>query len=113
MDITLEDIKDFSKKYNANPVNKIIENAITNNGIENTMLDRKIIAENQPVFNIELPESTRYDQKDSYKCWIFAGLNVIKYDIANHLNIDVKDLKLSNDYIAFFDKLEKIVFCRA
>lgn len=107
MDITLEDIKDFSKKYNANPVNKIIENAITNNGIENTMLDRKIIAENQPVFNIELPESTRYDQKDSYKCWIFAGLNVIKYDIANHLNIDVKDLKLSNDYIAFFDKLEK------
>lgn len=107
MEITLEDIKDFSKKYNDNPVNKMIENSITNNGLENTMLDRNIIAQNQPVFNLELPESTRYDQKNSYKCWLFAGLNVIKYDMANNLNIDVKDLNLSNDYIAFFDKLEK------
>ena len=70
MEIKWEDIKEFSKKYNSNPTNKIIENAITTNGLENTMLDRKIIIENQPIFNIELPESSRYDQKDSYKCWI-------------------------------------------
>ena len=101
-DITLEDIKDFSKKYNNNSVNKIIENAITNNGLENTMLNREIIIENQPVFNIELPESTRYDQKDSYKCWIYAGINVIKHNIAQNLNIDIMKLELSNNFIAFF-----------
>lgn len=106
-DITLEDIKDFSKKYNNNSVNKIIENAITNNGLENTMLNREIIIENQPVFNIELPESTRYDQKASYKCWIYAGFNMIKYNMAENLNIDVKNLKLSSNYISFFDRLEK------
>ena len=28
MNITLKDIQDFSKKYNDNPINKVIENAI-------------------------------------------------------------------------------------
>ena len=107
MEIKLENIKEFSKKYNSNLTNKIIENAITTNGLENTMLDRNIIIENQPIFNIELPESSRYDQKDSYKCWIYAGFNMIKYNVAQNLNIDVKDLKLSSNYISFFDRLEK------
>ena len=97
MEIKLENIKEFSKKYNSNLTNKIIENAITTNGLENTMLDRNIIIENQPIFNIELPESSRYDQKDSYKCWIYAGFNMIKYNVAQNLNIDVKDLKLSSN----------------
>lgn len=108
MDITLKDIKDFSKKYNDNPVNKVIENAITNNGLEDTMLDREIIAENQPVFNIELPARVnKYDQKDSGLCWIYAGINMIQFDVAKNLNMDVEDLKLSPVYISFFDRLEK------
>lgn len=105
--ILLEQIKKFSEVYNSDKFNKIIENAITKNGLESACINRDIIIENQPVFNIELPESKRYDQKDSLKCWIFAGLNLIKHNIANNLNIDVINLELSNNYIAFFDKLEK------
>ena len=105
--ISLEQIKRFKEIYNSNPQNKIIENAITKNGLENACINRDIIIENQPVFNIELPESKRYDQKNSVKCWIVAGLNVIKHNIAKNLNIDVMDLELSDNYIAFFDKLEK------
>ncbi len=70
-------------------------------------MDRNIIIENQPIFNIELPESKRYDQQDSWRCWIYGGLNVIKHNIAKNLNMNVIDLELSNNHIAFFDKLEK------
>ncbi len=105
--ITLKQITEFSKEYNNEKNNKIIENSITKNGLENTCIDRNIIIENQPIFNIELPESKRYNQKDSYKCWIYAGINVIKHNIAENLNIDIMNLELSNSYIAFFDKLEK------
>ena len=105
--ISLEQISKFNEEYNKNRNNKIIENSITKNGLENTCIDRQIIMENQPIFNIELPECKRYDQKDSYKCWIYAGINVIKYDIAQNLDIDIMKLELSNNYIAFFDKLEK------
>lgn len=66
--IDLEDIKKFSKKYNSNPNNKIIENAIINNGLEKTCLNRQILIENQPIYNIELPESKRLDQESSRKC---------------------------------------------
>ena len=108
MDITLKDIQDFSKKYNDNPVNKVIENAITNNGLENTMLDRKMIAENPPVFNIELPARVnKYDQKNSALCWIYAGINMIQFDVVQNLNMDVENLTLSPVYISFFDRLEK------
>ena len=104
--ISLEQISKFSEEYNKNRNNKIIENAITKNGLENACIDRQVIIENVPIFNIELPESTRYDQKDSYKCWIYAGINVIKHNIAQNLNIDIMKLELSNNFIAFFDKLE-------
>ena len=87
MEISLEDIKEFSKEYNSNPTNKIIENAITTNGLEEACLNRDVIAENQFVFNIELPDSKRYHQKDSWKCWIYAGINMIKYNMAKNLNI--------------------------
>ncbi len=107
MDITLKDIQEFSKEYNDNPNNKIIENAITTNGLENACLDRDIIRENQPVFNIELPDTKRYDQKESWKCWIYAGFNMIQYNMAENLNMDLMNFELSSNYIAFFDKLEK------
>ena len=106
-EISLEQIKEFKKLYNQDKTNKIIEDAITKNGLENACINRDVIIENQPIFNIELPESKRYDQQDSFRCWIYGGLNVIKHDIAKNLNMNVIDLELSNNHIAFYDKLEK------
>ena len=105
--ISLEQIDEFKKIYNSEKTNKIIENAITKNGLENACINRDIIIENHPIFNIELPESKRYDQKDSWRCWIFGGLNLIKHNISKNLNMNVIDLELSNNHIAFYDKLEK------
>ena len=106
-EIKLKQIEEFNKIYNSNKTNKIIENAITKNGLENACINRDVIIENQPVFNIELPDSKRYDQQDSWRCWIYGGLNLIKHNIAKNLNMNVMDLELSNNHIAFFDKLEK------
>lgn len=105
--ITVDLIKRFSVKYNENSLNKIIENSITENGIEKSCINKSIILENQPVFNIELPEGKIYDQKDNFRCWIYSGLNFVQYNMADNLNIDLKKFALSNNYIAFFDKLEK------
>lgn len=105
--ISLEQIRNFREKYNSNLTNKIIENAITKNGLENACINRDVIIENQPVFNIELPESKRYDQKESIRCWIYAGLNLIKHNVAQNMNIDVMKLELSSNYLSFYDRLEK------
>lgn len=54
--ITLDLINNFSNIYNSNSMNRIIENAIIENRLEKSCIDRRIIEENQPVFNIELLE---------------------------------------------------------
>jgi len=103
--IELEDIKKFSKEYNKNMDNKKIEKEINQYGLDKVCLNRKVIEENPPIFNIELSETKRYDQKNSLRCWAFAGINVIKRNMANNLNIDIMDFELSDNYIAFFHRL--------
>ena len=107
--ISLEQIKKFREIYNSDKANKIIENAITKNGLENACINRDIIIENQPVFNIELLDSKRYDQQDSWRCWIYGGLNLLKHNIAKNLNINVMNLELSNNNIAFFNRTKRII----
>lgn len=105
--ITLDLVNNFSKIYNNNSMNRTIEDAIKENGIQKNCIDKKIIEENRPLFNIELPDGKRYDQKDSLRCWIYSGLNFIKRDIAKSLNINILDFELSPTFVAFFDRLEK------
>ena len=105
--IKISSIKKFSKNYNKDLSNKIIENMIINNGIIASCLDNKIILENQNIFNIELEETKRYDQKNSSRCWCYAGLNFLKHNVAKNMNIEIKDLELSANYLTFYDKLEK------
>ena len=106
--IKLSDIKKFKKEYEQDLNNKLLEMAITNNGINEVALNTSIISENKMLFNIELPESTRTNQKDSGRCWCYAGLNFLKHNIAKNMNIPIKNLNLSANYLTFYDKLEKM-----
>ena len=105
--ITLNQIKTFRESYIKNSNNKIIENEITKKGIAENSIDSKVIEENPPIFNIELPDGKIYDQKDSLRCWIYSGLNFIKRDMAKNLNMNIFEFELSPTFIAFYDRLEK------
>lgn len=105
--ISIEQIKMFSKKYNEDTQNKVIEKNITEKGLEAACISGEVIKENERIFNIELPDCKRQDQSESHRCWIYAGLNTLKYNISKNLNIDINELDLSTNYIAFFDRLEK------
>lgn len=106
-ELELKEIEQFSKKYNKNIKNKDIENEIKKYGIDKVCLNRKIIEENPPIFNLELEETKRYDQKESLRCWAFSGINVIKRNMADNLNMDIMQFELSDNFIAFFHRLEK------
>ncbi len=106
-EIELKDIEQFSRTYNKNVNNKNIEKKIKQYGLDKVCINEKIIAENPPSFNIELEETKRYDQKNSLRCWAFSGINVIKRNMANNLNMDIMKFELSDNFIAFFHRLEK------
>lgn len=105
--ITMNQIYKFDTTFNNDIANKKIMDAIHNRGLNNFCINKDVIKENSPEFNIELIETKRMDQKDSLRCWIYSGLNFIKRNIAENLDIDVLNFNLSPTFIAFYDRLEK------
>ena len=105
--LNLKNIENYKENYNKDNHNKIIENAILKNGINNVCLNHEVIKKSRNIFNIELPKSKIYDQKDSSRCWIHAGINLIKNNVADNLNLKEENYALSINYLCFLDKLEK------
>ncbi|XIF19957.1 MAG: aminopeptidase [Acetilactobacillus jinshanensis] len=45
------------------------------------------------------------NQKQSGRCWMFAMLNILKQRVAKRFH--VKDFQLSQNYLFFWDKIER------
>lgn len=106
-DITLETLTRYDDEYKSNPSNKVIENAIKNVGIQKVCLNSEIVSNTYNIFNIELPKSKIYNQNESLRCWIHAGINLIKNNVASNLNVEESEYALSVNYLSFLDKIEK------
>ncbi len=77
----------------ANDVSKLV----INKGVKDRLFDRN--------FSFELKTRGVTNQKNSGRCWLFAGLNILRYRVARRLNL--KKFELSQSYNFFYDKLEK------
>ncbi|HVP38089.1 MAG TPA: C1 family peptidase [Candidatus Saccharimonadales bacterium] len=58
-----------------------------------------------PYFTLRLKDEKVTDQKETGRCWMFAALNLMRPAAAKRLG--VADLELSQNYLFFFEKLEK------
>ena len=56
-------------------------------------------------FTHKLSPQTITAQKSTGRCWMFAGLNILRPVLRE--NLGIKDIELSESYLFFFDKLEK------
>lgn len=101
-----EEIIRFSEKYNSNNNYKIIANALSKNSIQAVTFNNAVLANTQFRFSQEIETLKVTNQKQSGRCWIFAGLNVIREIVAKKLNME--NFEFSQNYIAFWDKFEKI-----
>lgn len=105
--ITKEQIQKYHDQYQEDSNNKKIENAIGKEGIQKVCLNQDVLTRNPNVFTLELAETKRYNQKETSRCWCFAGTNTIKENVAKNMKINPTKLELSNNYLIFFDRLEK------
>lgn len=98
-------INSLREEYESNKMNKIIERAVTKNGIYNSAIDKRVADTLINTFNINVDAGKVTNQKRSGRCWIFSGLNVLRVIAKKKLNIS--DIELSQAYLQFYDKLEK------
>lgn len=103
--ITIELLDDLRTSYCADAKARVVRNALTKNDI--STISRSFEAENSnpSIFSIDLKTMPVTSQLQSGRCWIFSALNVMREIIARKYGI--KEFELSQNYVAFYDKLEK------
>ena len=85
-----------------------INHALSKTPIGQAVFDPSSLMEVTPHFSIEIKTLPVANQKSSGRCWIFAGLNLLREGIAKKLNL--KEFELSQNYLSLFDKIEKANF---
>lgn len=103
--LTASDLQELRKDYEQNPDNKVLEGAVTQNGINNVARDASVDEKLNPVFSVEVKIGKVSNQKRSGRCWMFALLNTLKHQFGEKYK--VKDFELSQNYLFFWDKIER------
>lgn len=105
MKLTNEKLTALREDYSQDIKARVVRNALTKNDL--AAISRVFEAENANpnIFTIDLKTMSATAQNQSGRCWIFAAMNVLREMIAAKYKI--KEFELSQNYVAFYDKLEK------
>ena len=104
-ELTKDFLNEIEGEYLNNDLYTIARHALTNNSISSLAKVNEQTEFTRNRFSIELKTLKVTNQKASGRCWIFAGCNVLREVVAQKYNL--KEFELSQNYVAFFDKLEK------
>lgn len=104
-EITKEQIAAFDADFSVQRANRVAMNAVTNNGLLASAIRRKAVEQDVHEYSISLEQGEICNQKQSGRCWMFAALNTLRYQVMK--KYDLKTFELSQAYLFFWDKLEK------
>jgi len=91
--------------FDDDPQRQVLKHAIIKNGINNVSINHDAVVNMRYSFSEEIKTGKITSQEKSGSCWLFAGLNLFRQKIAREYKI--KDFELSENYLLFWDKLEK------
>ena len=103
-----ESLVEFRQDFDADTSKRLVQNVVTQHDVNDVALSRSIVTDSPHSFSIVLDDWSVTNQARSGRCWMFAGLNLCRVDTRNILN--VKDFEFSQNYLMFWDKLERANF---
>jgi bleomycin hydrolase len=103
--ISAEMLREISKGYAGTPADKALRNALNTTSITVLAENAENIAMIDTHFSDEVKTRGITDQKSSGRCWLFSGLNVLRAKMIDRF--DLGDFTFSQNYLFFYDQLEK------
>ena len=91
-----------------NPLSRAASLALSKTSLNDICYCNKASVQTPHKFSLELPCLPAQDQKNSGRCWIYSGLNLLREKIAKNLNLET--IELSANFVTFWDHLEKANF---
>ena len=104
-EITIDSLNKYEKDFDSERFNEIAMNAVVNNGIDKSAVNYSEVRRARHNYSITIETGDITNQKQSGRCWMFAGLNFLRLEVMKNLNM--KTIELSQSYPLFYDKLEK------
>ena len=107
-DISIDKINEFREYTAGRELDHAVGNALNKHSVKDISFTGRGLEEAQFQFSVNIPTMEVTNQKASGRCWIFAALNIFREKVAEKCNMD--KFELSQNYVAFWDKFEKINF---
>jgi len=98
-----ENLNRLRKNYKDNYLNKIKQRALNKVPLIDLIQDEDTKLTQD--FNINIKTHSVTDQKATGYCWVYGGLNILREKVIKKCKLT--NFELSNNYIAFYDKLER------
>ena len=106
--ITQDMIEEMRQSFQLDDATRAAMNALAKNDIKDLALNREALVTSDHFFSHKITSGDITDQKSSGRCWLFAGLNILRPKIIEKYNL--KNFDFSENYLFFWDKLEKANF---
>ncbi|MFP4548410.1 MAG: C1 family peptidase [Fidelibacterota bacterium] len=103
--ISQKELKALTGSVKLEGKNRMLFNAVTNNSIRDLAVDREVMNHYNTLVNYKLEVDGITDQKSTGRCWLFAALNIMRPGVKEKFNL--KSFEFSQNYLFFYDKLEK------
>ena len=103
--ISKDMLTEIKQAQQRTPADRALFNALAANSIDALAVNQANKGPVDSYFSVETPQQSIHDQKQSGRCWMFSGFNVMRSAFAQRTDSLVVDL--SHDYLFFYDQLEK------
>jgi bleomycin hydrolase len=103
--LNAEELEEFRRAFRADPRNRIALNAVTKTNVKNVAMNRDAVVRANHTYSHVVKAGASTSQNGSGRCWMFAGLNTFRMAAAEQMKLE--DFELSQNYLMFWDKLEK------
>jgi len=90
---------------NSKSTDKALMNAVSGNSIQKLAISRNVTGKEQHQFSDKVSVKGITDQKSSGRCWMFAGMNLLRPTIIEKYSLS--GFEFSTNYLFFWDQLEK------
>jgi bleomycin hydrolase len=91
--------------YRMSPADRACHNAVSNNPARSLSMDRGVTRGDDGHFSHRVESKGITNQKKSGRCWIFAGLNILRPQVIQDHRME--EFEFSTAYLQFWDKMEK------
>ena len=78
-EINPTDLKTIRSDFLDNQRYRVTQNAVMKNGIKNSITNQRAIDNSSFAFSVDVDSNKVMNQKHSGRCWMFSGLNFVRF----------------------------------